>query len=138
MKHFYALLCLICKYCLNIAFLLRSSFWILSFWFSVRIDLLLNNFSLVINFPNWIPDSDYYSLALLDSFLASDCSVCPAVAFPPLENSDRLVSVFYWLSFKLKGGCSFSSQSIWQFVCWFGYSLWSFKRCSMWWYLYQF
>ena len=82
-------------------------------------DLLLNYFTPIINFPNWIPDNDSYSLALLDLFLASDPSVFPAVVFRPLENSDHLVSFFIGFASnpKDKGGCSFSSHGFWQFVC---------------------
>ena len=41
------------------------------------------------NFPMQIPDCDPYSPALLDLFL--DASICSAMAFPPLENSDHVV-----------------------------------------------
>ena len=38
-----------------------------------------------------IPDCDSHSPALLDLFLSSDASFCSTMAFPPLENSDRVV-----------------------------------------------
>ena len=44
----------------------------------------------MVNFPNWIPDCDSHSLALLDLFLSSDASICPTMAFPPLGNSDHV------------------------------------------------
>ena len=48
----------------------------------------------MINFPTRIPDCDSHSPALLDLFLSSDASICSAMAFPPLGNSDHpLVSV---------------------------------------------
>ena len=53
----------------------------------------------MVNFPNWIPtwipDSRFHSHspALLDIFLSSDTSICSTMAFPPLGNSDIVVSV---------------------------------------------
>ena len=47
----------------------------------------------MVNFPIWISDCDPHSLALLDFFLSSDTSVCSTMAFPPLGNSDHVVSV---------------------------------------------
>ena len=34
---------------------------------------------------------DSHSPALLDLFISSDASICPAMAFSPLENSDHVV-----------------------------------------------
>ena len=45
----------------------------------------------LLNFPTWIPDCDSHSPALLDLFLSSDPSICSAMAFPPLGNSDHVV-----------------------------------------------
>ena len=45
------------------------------------------------NFPTQIPDCDSQSPALLDLFLSTDASICSAMAFPPLRNSDHVVSV---------------------------------------------
>ena len=45
----------------------------------------------MVNFPTRISDCDSHSLALLDLFLTSDASICSAMAFPPLENSDNIV-----------------------------------------------
>ena len=42
-----------------------------------------------VNVPTWIPDCDSHSPALLDLFIFSDPSICSAVAFPPLGNSDH-------------------------------------------------
>ena len=47
----------------------------------------------MVNFPTRIQDCDSHSPALLDFFLSSDVSICSTVAFPPLGNSDHLVSV---------------------------------------------
>ena len=47
----------------------------------------------MVNFPTWIPDCDSHSPALLDLFLSSDASICSTMAFPPLKNSDHVVSV---------------------------------------------
>ena len=46
----------------------------------------------MVNFPTQIPDCDSYSPALLDFFLSSDASICSAMAFPLLENSDHFVA----------------------------------------------
>ena len=49
----------------------------------------------MVNFPTRIPNCDSHSPALLDFFLSSDDSICSAMAFPPLGNSDHVVvSVF--------------------------------------------
>ena len=50
-----------------------------------------NNLTQMVNFPTQIPDCDSHSPALLDLFLSCDTSICPTMAFPPLENSDHVV-----------------------------------------------
>ena len=45
----------------------------------------------MVNFPTRIPDCDSHSPALLDFFLSSDASICSAMVFPPLGNSDHVV-----------------------------------------------
>ena len=45
----------------------------------------------MVNFPTLITDCDSHSPALLDFFLSSDASICSAMAFPPLGNSDHVV-----------------------------------------------
>ena len=45
----------------------------------------------MVNFPTQIPDCGPHSPTLLDLFLSSDASICSAMAFPPLENSDHVV-----------------------------------------------
>ena len=47
----------------------------------------------MVNFPTLIPDCDSHSPALLDIFLSSDASICSTIAFPPLGNSDHVISV---------------------------------------------
>ena len=47
----------------------------------------------MVDFPTWILDCDSHSPALLDFFLSSDASICSTMAFPPLGNSDHVVSV---------------------------------------------
>ena len=47
----------------------------------------------MVNFPTRIPDSDSHSPALLDLIISSDTSICSTLAFPPLANSDDVVSV---------------------------------------------
>ena len=38
--------------------------------------------------------TDSHSNALLNLFLSSDASICSTIAFPPLRNSDHVVSQF--------------------------------------------
>ena len=52
-----------------------------------------NDLTQMVNFPTQIPDCDSHSPALLDLFLSSDASICSTMAFPPLGNSDHVVSV---------------------------------------------
>ena len=47
----------------------------------------------MVNFPTRISDCDSHNSALLDLFLISDASICSTMAFPPLGNSDHVVSV---------------------------------------------
>ena len=50
-----------------------------------------NDLTQMVNFPTRIPDCDSHSPALLDLFIFSDASICSAIAFPPLGNSDHVV-----------------------------------------------
>ena len=50
-----------------------------------------NDLTQIVNFPTRIPDCDSRSPALLDLFLSSDTSICSAMAFPVLGNSDHVV-----------------------------------------------
>ena len=45
----------------------------------------------MVNFSTLIPDCDPQSPVLLDLFISSGISICSALAFPPLGNSDHLV-----------------------------------------------
>ena len=47
----------------------------------------------MVNFPTQILGCDLHSLALLDLFFSSDASICSSMTFPPLRNSDHVVSV---------------------------------------------
>ena len=53
-----------------------------------------NDLTQMINFPTRIPDCDSHSPALLNLLLSLDASICSTMAFPPLGNSDHVVSVF--------------------------------------------
>ena len=44
----------------------------------------------MVNFPTQMPDCDSYIPALLDLFFSSDASICSAMVFPPLGNSDHV------------------------------------------------
>ena len=50
-----------------------------------------NDLTQIVNFPTRIADCDSHSPALLDLFLYSDASICSAMAFPLLGNSDHVV-----------------------------------------------
>ena len=50
-----------------------------------------------------------YSPALLDFFLSSDASICSTVTFPPMGNSDHVVSVFIDFPSNLQGDALFHS-----------------------------
>ena len=45
----------------------------------------------MVNFPIWITECDSHGSALLDLFLTSDASICSAMVFPLLGNSDHVV-----------------------------------------------
>ena len=45
----------------------------------------------MVNFPTQITDCDSHSPAFLDLFIFSDASICSAMVFPPLGNSDHVV-----------------------------------------------
>ena len=51
--------------------------------------VISNDLTQMVNFPTPISDCD--SPSLLDLFLSSDASICSAMAFPPLRNSDHVV-----------------------------------------------
>ena len=48
---------------------------------------------MTVNFPTRVPDCDSHSPALLDLFISSNASICSTMTFPPLRNSDSVVSV---------------------------------------------
>ena len=56
-------------------------------------NIISNDLTLMVNFLMWIPDYDSQSPALLDLILSSDASIYFTMAFPPLGNSDHVVSV---------------------------------------------
>ena len=47
----------------------------------------------MLNFPTWIPDCGSHSPALFNFLLSSDTSIFSTMVFPPLGNSDHVVSV---------------------------------------------
>ena len=52
-----------------------------------------NDLTQMVTFPTWIPGCDSHGPTLLDLFLTSDTNICSTMAFPPLGNSDHVVSV---------------------------------------------
>ena len=53
--------------------------------------IISNDLTQMYNFPAQIPDCDPHSPALVDLFISSDASICSAMAFPPLGNSDHVI-----------------------------------------------
>ena len=51
--------------------------------------VISNNLTQMVNFPCQVSDCDSHSPALLDLFFFSDASICSAMAFLPLGNSDH-------------------------------------------------
>ena len=51
---------------------------------------LSHNLTQMVNFPTRIADCDSHNPAPLDLILYTDASICSALAFPPLENSDHV------------------------------------------------
>ena len=49
----------------------------------------------MVNFPARIPGCDPHNAALLELFLSSDDSICSAMAFLPLANSDHVVVLVF-------------------------------------------
>ena len=54
-----------------------------------------NDLTRMVNFPTWFPECESHCPALLDLFVSSNASTCYTMVFPPLGNSDIVVSVFY-------------------------------------------
>ena len=54
--------------------------------------IISNDPTQMVNFPTQIPDSDFHGPARLDLFISFDASSCSTMAFPPLGNSDHVVS----------------------------------------------
>ena len=52
---------------------------------------ILNDLTQIVNFPTRIPDCDSHSPVFLNLFISSDASICSAMAFRPLGNSDHSV-----------------------------------------------
>ena len=61
----------------------------------------------MVNFPTRIPDCDSDSPAPLDLFLSSDASIYSTIVFPPLGNSDHVVSVSIAFLSNFQWGASF-------------------------------
>ena len=67
----------------------------------------------MVNFPTWIPGCDSLSPGLLDLFFSPDSSI---YAFPPLGNSDHVVSVPNDFLTNLKGDTMFH-QIAYDYSC---------------------
>ena len=52
--------------------------------------LISNDFTQVVNFYTWIPDTESHSPALLDLFISFDNSTCSTMSFPPFGNADHV------------------------------------------------
>ena len=92
-----------------------------------------NDLTQIVNFPTRNPDYDSHSPALLDFFLSSNASIYLFYnGFPSIGKFWSCCCLsFHWFSIKFTTGCPISSHSLWLFLCWLGWSLSSFERCSM-------
>ena len=77
-----------------------------SYSFSISNDLIQ-----IVKFPTQTPDCDSHSPSLLDFFFSSDASICCPMAFPPLVNSDHVVSVSIDFSITPKRDAPFHSMA---------------------------
>ena len=77
-----------------------------------------NDLTQTINFLILIPHCEAHNLALLDLFISSDASICSAMVFPPLGNSDHaVVSISVDFPSNSKGDVPFH-YSLGLFSCW--------------------
>ena len=101
---------------------------------------LFHNFSIsndlthMINFITQIPDCDSHKPNFLDLFFLT--LICVWKWFS-LHWEFCLCDClsFHWLFFKLNRWYPNSSHSLWLSLRWLRWSLWSFERYSIWWYL---
>ena len=70
--------------------------------------LISNDITEIVIFPTRIPDCDSYRPALLDFFLSSNPTICSTVLFPPLGNSDHVISVCIDFSSNTKADAHFN------------------------------
>ena len=90
-----------------------------------------NDFTEMVNFVTWIPTVNcpvllfwIYLFLLMLVFVLQWLSLhCEILICSCLS--------FHWLSNKLEAAYSVSLHSLWLFLCWLGWSSWSFERCSM-------
>ena len=54
--------------------------------------IISNDLTQIVYFPTYIFGCDSYSPALLDLFVFSEASICSAITFPQLENSDHVAA----------------------------------------------
>ena len=59
----------------------------------LKLQKISNYLTQMVNFPTQTPDCDSHGPALLDLFISSGTSICSKLYFPPLGNSDHVVSV---------------------------------------------
>ena len=65
----------------------------------------------MVNFCTYIPESDSYTLVLLDWFISFNTSICSTVAFSPLVSCNYVYLVSIDLSSNSKGGVPFSCMA---------------------------
>ena len=92
--------------------------------------IILNDFTQMVNFPTRIPDILIVLLFKIYPFL-----VMLVFVLQWLSNHWKilimLLSQFPLTSIKFTTGCPISSHRLWLFLCWLGWSSWSFERCSI-------
>ena len=82
----------------------------------------------MLNFPTRILDCDV--TVLLFWIFSSDARVCSAMAFPPLENSNHVV-VSVSINFSVNSKHDALFPQLRQCICWWGWFLRLFEKCSM-------
>ena len=90
-----------------------------------------NDLTHMVNFPTQIPD--WYPQSCPFGFLSFFwCQYLFYIGFPSIGELWSCCCLSFHLIFiKFTMGCPVSLHSLWLFLCWLGWSLWSFERCSI-------
>ena len=90
-----------------------------------------NDLTHMVNFPTQIPD--WYPQSCPFGFISFFW--CQSLFYIGFLSIGELWSCcclsFHLIFIKFTMGCPVSLHSLWLFLCWLGWSLWSFERCSI-------